>query len=510
MKRHHISGKRETVADYHGPCGEKGCAAILSQGARDRHACTPFKSQPPSVLGATHRCWSTLPPELLIRVLSHLGAQPDGPHKDVRSTWGAVRAACCGWRAAVDGAVTALELSGWPSSRAFARHGWRANLSSLRLQHLPFAPQLASSNALKECSGSYVGDQGGGAAAVGPSRPMNLLRPSRQLSGSCVDLLAALALEPPRHAPAQYDHDLEEASDSSSEPLEAHIRSANQPSCEGGDGRRTPLQQPLPPPPPSVAAQSLWEALCGLSALRELSLSGAMLSVTAVQSSTTKPALRAAAAPLLSAATMHTYSLSLPDIVTRLTGLQALDVEWRLPGPCTWPLAPEHVCPSSDTDSIGTEPSSSATAAATLPAHSGGVSSQHRRRSYEPTPCPPDLLLAAAPRITLPPCGLGGLEHLTRLRLAGDVVAPDALLGLAPLLTLRCLELGPGQLNMCALLPLAGPPVHCMLAGLTRLALHQSGAWQTRALAIVLAGMPALAEWEVAELEQCDARCVID
>ncbi|WIA15324.1 hypothetical protein OEZ85_001990 [Tetradesmus obliquus] len=68
------------------------------------------------------------------------------------------------------------------------------------------------------------------------------------------------------------------------------------------------------------------------------------------------------------------------------------------------------------------------------------------------------------------------------------------------------LTLGPGELDLSALRPLAAAGV---LRPLQRLVLRQAGSWDGRALAAVLAGCGALQHWEVTEL-QLSGRPVAD
>jgi hypothetical protein len=222
-----------------------------------------------------------------------------------------------------------------------------------------------------------------------------------------------------------------------------------------------------------------------LQGLQELAISGAMLNVQSVRTLVDPSPDDAAAAGIEAAAAgdaqqavtiTHIYSLSLPAAVCQLTGLRSLAVQWRIPAG------------ESSSCTI-----SQAAAAAGLP---GSLVLLNRRRSYEGSPAP-DVLLLAEPQLRLPQ-QFSSLCNLQQLELAASFSGSNAL---APLLGMSCLQslaLGPGELDVQALLPLAAAGV---LWQLQRLVLRQAGAWDARALAGVLAVCDGLQHLEVHELE---------
>jgi hypothetical protein len=223
-----------------------------------------------------------------------------------------------------------------------------------------------------------------------------------------------------------------------------------------------------------------------LQGLQELAISGAMLDVHSVRTLVDPSPDEAAAAGIAAAGAgddqqavtiTHIYSLMLPAAVCQLTGLRSLAVQWRIPAGA----------------SSSSSSSQAAAAAAGLP---GSLVLPNRRRSYEGSPTP-DVLLLADPQLRLPQ-QFSSLCNLQQLELAASFSGSDAL---APLLGMSCLQgltLGPGELDVKALLPLAAAGV---LRQLQRLALRQAGAWDARALAGVLAACKGLQHWEVQELE---------
>jgi hypothetical protein len=224
-----------------------------------------------------------------------------------------------------------------------------------------------------------------------------------------------------------------------------------------------------------------------LQGLQELAISGAMLDVQSVRTLVDPSPDEAAAAGVAAAACdeqqavtiTHIYSLVLPAAVCQLTGLRSLAVQWCIP--------------AGDSSSSSTISQAAAAAAAGL--HSSLVF-PNRRRSYEGSPAP-DVLLLAEPQLRLPQ-QFSSLCNLQQLELAASFSGSNAL---APLLGMSCLQgltLGPGELDVQALLPLAAAGV---LRQLQRLALRQAGAWDARALAGVLAACKGLQHWEVQELE---------
>uniref|UniRef100_A0A383WHL8 Uncharacterized protein n=1 Tax=Tetradesmus obliquus TaxID=3088 RepID=A0A383WHL8_TETOB len=241
---------------------------------------------------------------------------------------------------------------------------------------------------------------------------------------------------------------------------------------------------------PLAAAACIWRDLPALPGLQELAISGAMLDVqsvrTMVDPSPDEAAAAAAVAASIAAAgdqqqavsITHIYSLALPTAVCQLTNLQSLAVQWRIPAGS-----------SSSNSSI------QAAAAASQPSS---------RCSSAGSPSP-EVLLQADPQLQLPR-QLSRLCGLQQLELAGSFSSSSALEPLLGLSRLQGLTLGPGELDMSALRPLAAAGV---LRPLQRLVLRQAGSWDGRALAAVLAGCEALQHWEVTEL-QLSGRPVAD
>jgi hypothetical protein len=225
-----------------------------------------------------------------------------------------------------------------------------------------------------------------------------------------------------------------------------------------------------------------------LQGLQELAISGAMLDVQSVRTLVDPSPDEAAAAGIAAAAAAagndqqpvtitHIYRLVLPAAVCQLTGLRSLAVQWRIP--------------AGDSSS-----STSSQAAAPAAGLHGSLVLPNRRRSYEGSPTP-DVLLLADAQLRLPQ-QFSSLRNLQQLELAASFSGSDAL---APLLGISCLQgltLGPGELDVQAVLLLAAAGV---LRQLQRLALRQAGAWDARALAGVLAACKGLQHWEVQELE---------
>jgi hypothetical protein len=233
---------------------------------------------------------------------------------------------------------------------------------------------------------------------------------------------------------------------------------------------------------PSAAAR-IWKELPALQGLQELAISGAMLDVQSVRTLVDPSPDEAAAAGIAAAGDeqqavtiTHIYSLTLPAAVCQLTNLRSLAVQWRIPA--------------------GDSTTSSQAAAAAAAGLPGSLVLLNRRRSYEGSPTP-DVLLLADPQLQLPP-QFSTLRNLQQLELAASFSGSRAL---APLLGMSCLQgltLGPGELDIDALRPLAAAGV---LRQLQRLVLRQAGVWDARAVAAVLAACQGLQHWEMQELE---------
>jgi hypothetical protein len=95
------------------------------------------------------------------------------------------------------------------------------------------------------------------------------------------------------------------------------------------------------------------------------------------------------------------------------------------------------------------------------------------------------------------PSQFSNLIHLQQLCLAGSITGASALAPLSALKQLRRLALGPGELDMRALLHLRSTVVQ----QLQQLVLRQRGPWDARAVAALFSAAQQLEELEVEELE---------
>lgn len=386
------------------------------------------------------RSWDALPGHLILKVISN-GHSPSPPP----SAAAVVRLVCCSWREAVDANLLGLCPPKWPPSKAslsLLKRCSRLDLTRLRLSSNACTPSGSSADdcdAEGQCSTSR-----------------------RSSLGSQLDLMGAAVLQPRSQACASA------AAPCAAASLMCYVASA------------WPDAVPHVTP---AACLRLWRSLPQLHLLQHLQLSGSMLLIKSVHTAVAGSADAAAGLRMLQqhaaeggdsfASSLpvitHTYTLAVPPALCTMTSLQSLSVEWHL------------------RDQQGS-----------IVSGNGGISVPVRRRSYEGGGnSSPVVQHFTEPTIQLPP-QFGHLVKVQRLELIGHVADPSTLLPLVGMQHLRQLVLGPGKVNMRALVPLAAAGV---LGGLQVLVLKQQGGWDVRSLVTVLAGTPKLQRLEVHELE---------
>ncbi|KAF6251264.1 hypothetical protein COO60DRAFT_654739, partial [Scenedesmus sp. NREL 46B-D3] len=411
--------------------------------------------------------WNGIPAELLGRVLEELSKE------NSLESLSALRSTCAAWRTAVDAHVLQLQPRAWPSTPGRAGvllSSLFPSIRALNLSSLPLADGACGSCALAYAEASEVtcGPCNGSSSSTDPCSLRDNIQ--RLSSVGNVDLSGAITLQS-RLTGGNSDSDCVVAVRTggvSRSAMTAYV-AARWPEC-------------APSFAPSTAAR-VWRELPALQGLQELVISGAMLDVQSVRTLVDPSPDEAAAAGIAAAAgdeqqavtITHIYSLALPAAVCQLTHLRCLTVHWRIPAGGG---------------------STSSQAAATAAGLHGSLVFPNRRRSYEGSPAP-EVVLLADPQLRLP-LQLSRLCNLQQLELAGSFSGSSAL---APLLGMSCLKaltLGPGDMDMQALQPLAAAGV---FQRLLRLVLRQAGVWEARALAGVLAACRGLQHLEVQELE---------
>jgi hypothetical protein len=399
----------------------------------------------------------------------------------------AARLVCRTWRAHFDSARKRLRLRAWPhlSRRGvFSTHFdcvTQLDLGALRLDRLLQARSSSSSSSSSSAT----------AAAAGPGHAAPTFFGRRMRRG----LRAAL------HAPG---------------------------------GEPVALDTPMTTP---GAVQQIWADLPQLRRLRSLVLSASTLAISSSSSTlssiSTEPELLDGLGFAVEAPQMRSlviaYDLQLPGQLGELQQLQQLHIDWH------WP-ALQTVLRSQDAESVlGGLGRNSGTSSSSSGGGSGGCgvfydthspdawfsSSSSKRGGRVSSSSSPDHAPAAAAgssedtpsscgggggllqvshcssgTITLPP-HFGRLYNLSDLTLSGHVWEPGALLVLRELPGVTRLSLGPGYINLEALLALGD----AWLGQLTQLAISQAGVWQLAALRRLLAAVQQLQGLVVEEVQ---------
>lgn len=392
----------------------------------------------------------SLPEHLLVRILSAA--------EDTHDPQPTPRLVCAPWRQAFDATLRVLKPSTWP------QQDQRGRVPAI-LRILPCLDLTALVLADTDAAiGDAYSSPFGPTATDGSSGRSCSTELGTQLSSSSMqlDLSGAAVLQPRLQLPVHTDNAGSPACVMIAAPLMCYVAAM------------WPQAAPHVTP---AASLRLWRCLAQLQCLQQLRLSGSMLLITGVrtavdgcpdaasglqllqQHTAAESDSLASAAPTVT----YTYTLQLPPALHNMTALRSLSVSWQLqePQPCAEGLS-------------GT-----------------------RRRSYEGGVCDPSTQHLADPTISLPQ-QFSALVNLQHLELSGCILHPSTLMPLQGLTQLQHLALGPGRVNIQALLPLADAGV---LGGLTQLALKQQAAWEVDSLAAVLAAMTRVEVLEVHDLE---------
>lgn len=414
------------------------------------------------------RGWDSLPHELLARVVVLLSDTWEST-----SSTSAVRSTCRQWRDSFDKNLSHLQLRCWPTSHPAAGVLGRkftsvrsVDLRACCLQH----------DAYSDSRGLYSSVPGDHSRMVGSS--------SKQRD-CCESIKSPSVAEGWSLAPQHLQHSVKQQPMSGVSIQEQAC--LQQPTAVKLLTCRYPAALPHGNP---VAGYFMWQDLQHMHALQHLAISGSMLLVRSVRSSIQQPNSAADDPCGLSTPTRitHVYTLHLPAAVCQLKHLRSLTVEWRLPQPSGTNSGCTDGC-LDPTGSLGQVVHSSSNSSSNSP-------TRCRRRSYESS-LSPVIIHVADPVLHLPP-QLNNLSSLLQLSLAASFSDPAALQPLLGLSRLEVLSLGPGELDIRALVPLAHAGV---LQGLKQLVLLQQGRWDAAALVDVLGCLQQLQQLEVGEFE---------
>lgn len=407
------------------------------------------------------RTWEALPQELLARVADFLMDR-----NGTTSALATLRLTCRQWCRSIDKNHTQLKLRGWPNPcpAVGVLSGRFSCVRALDLRRCRM--QQAAHSASGVCDILMVGSSGGSYAPFAEQCCDNCSSPSEPESAASQP--AAQQSSPVVHA---------EAADqpaSSGQKLLAGPMLGNQAALTSFIAARYPEALPCAVP---VAAEHIWQELPRLHTLQHLAINGSMLLVRSLRSSMQEPRLPDQDTEGLvdPAVITHVYTLQLPDVVCQIRSLRSLAVEWCIAEPEAGSSLQDIVFASSSSNSL------------IIPG---------RRRSYDVSPAPTVNHLAD-PWLQLP-AQLHQLTNLQNLTLAASFKCPTALAPLLGLSQLQGLALGPGELDVRALVPLAQGGV---LLGVQRLVLQQQGPWNAAAFVAVLRDMRQLQHLEVVEYE---------